>query len=144
MNLCGIGPSLHTNDFGTLIQRPFSIPSNWRSDSTCAPRAAGSCYHAKNLQVYLGFVIELKCRNPCLNAFEASQRRKQRPKIRGLPESGSRVGYGARAVDKGGFNPRISKLGTRIRSRIPIGFYRSAAVVPTTTVCKARPVNSGQ
>jgi electron-transferring-flavoprotein dehydrogenase len=62
----------------------------------------GFLYHAANNQVYLGLIIALNYRNPHLAPFEEFQRWKQHPKIRQYLEGGKRIGYGARAVNKGG------------------------------------------
>ena len=62
----------------------------------------GFLYHAEDNQVYAGFVIALNYRNPHLNPFEEFQRWKQHPKIRSVLQGGSRISYGAKAVNKGG------------------------------------------
>ncbi len=62
----------------------------------------GFLYHAGNNQVYLGFIVALDYRNPHLAPFEEFQRWKQHPRIRQYLEGGERIGYGARAVNKGG------------------------------------------
>jgi electron-transferring-flavoprotein dehydrogenase len=62
----------------------------------------GFLYHAADRQVYLGFVVALSYRNPHLSPFSEFQRWKQHPKIRAVLEGATRVGYGARAVNKGG------------------------------------------
>jgi electron-transferring-flavoprotein dehydrogenase len=69
----------------------------------------GFLYHAGNNQVYLGFIVALDYRNPHLAPFEEFQRWKQHPRIRQYLEGGERIGYGARAVNKGGLQslPRL-------------------------------------
>ncbi len=62
----------------------------------------GFLYHAHDKQVYLGFVIALNYTNPHLNPFEEFQRWKQHPRIRGILKAGTRISYGAKAVNKGG------------------------------------------
>ena len=63
----------------------------------------GFLYHAENNQLYLGLIIALNYRNPYLSPFEEFQRWKQHPTIRkDYLEGGKRIGYGARAVNKGG------------------------------------------
>ncbi len=62
----------------------------------------GFLYHAENNQVYLGLIIALDYSNPHLAPFEEFQRWKLHPKIRQYLEGGKRIGYGARAVNKGG------------------------------------------
>ena len=62
----------------------------------------GFLYHAARNKVYLGFIIALDYKNPHLAPFDEFQRWKQHPKIRQYLEGGERIGYGARAVNKGG------------------------------------------
>lgn len=62
----------------------------------------GFLYHAANNQVFLGLIVALNYTNPHLSPFEEFQRWKQHPKIRRYLEGGKRIGYGARAVNKGG------------------------------------------
>ncbi|HEX5788728.1 MAG TPA: electron transfer flavoprotein-ubiquinone oxidoreductase [Woeseiaceae bacterium] len=62
----------------------------------------GFLYHAANRQVFLGLIIALDYRNPYLQPFDEFQRWKLHPVISKTLEGGTRVGYGARAVNKGG------------------------------------------
>jgi electron-transferring-flavoprotein dehydrogenase len=62
----------------------------------------GFIYHAANNQVFIGFIVALNYRNPHLSPFDEFQRWKHHPKIRQYLEGGKRIGYGARAVNKGG------------------------------------------
>ena len=62
----------------------------------------GFLYHAENNQVYLGLIIALDYSNPHLSPFDEFQRWKLHPKIRQYLDGGKRIGYGARAVNKGG------------------------------------------
>lgn len=62
----------------------------------------GFLYHAANKQVFLGFIIALNYSNPHMAPFEEFQRWKLHPKIRQYLDGGKRIGYGARAVNKGG------------------------------------------
>ncbi|HSG66975.1 MAG TPA: electron transfer flavoprotein-ubiquinone oxidoreductase [Gammaproteobacteria bacterium] len=70
----------------------------------------GFLYHADDRQVYLGIVVALSYRNPYLSPFEELQRWKQHPLIRQVIEGGERIAYGARALNKGGWQsvPRLS------------------------------------
>ena len=70
----------------------------------------GFLYHAENNQVYLGLIIGLAYKNPHLSPFDEFQRWKLHPKIRQYLDGGERVGYGARAVNKGGLQslPRLT------------------------------------
>ena len=62
----------------------------------------GFLYHASNNQVFLGLIVALSYRNPHLAPFQEFQRWKLHPRIRHYIEGGKRIGYGARAVNKGG------------------------------------------
>ncbi|XP_065059114.1 electron transfer flavoprotein-ubiquinone oxidoreductase, mitochondrial-like [Rhopilema esculentum] len=60
--------------------------------------------------VAVGFVVGLDYKNPYLSPFQEFQRFKTHPKIRPLFEGGTRIGYGARALNEGGFQsiPKVS------------------------------------
>jgi electron-transferring-flavoprotein dehydrogenase len=62
----------------------------------------GFLYHASNNQLFLGLIVALNYRNPHLAPFQEFQRWKTHPRIRHYLEGGKRIGYGARAVNKGG------------------------------------------
>jgi electron-transferring-flavoprotein dehydrogenase len=66
-------------------------------------------YHLENNMVAVGFVVGLDYANPHLSPFEEFQRFKTHPAIRPLFEGGRRIGYGARALNEGGFQS-IPKL----------------------------------
>ena len=70
----------------------------------------GFLYHAANHKVFAGFIIALSYQNPHLSPFDEFQRWKLHPKIRMYLEGGSRIAYGARAVNKGGLQslPKLS------------------------------------
>jgi len=70
----------------------------------------GFIYHADDSQLYVGFVAALNYRNPWLSPFGEFQRFKQHAAVRRLLEGGTRTGFGARAVNKGGLSslPRLS------------------------------------
>jgi len=63
----------------------------------------GFLYHAADNEIYVGFVVALNYTNPYLSPFDEFQRWKQHPAIRPTLEGGKRVAYGARAVNKGGW-----------------------------------------
>ena len=74
--------------------------AGWPLDSHT--EGGGFLYHAANNQVFAGFIIALNYKNPHLSPFDEFQRWKLHPKIRRYLEGGKRIGYGARAVNKGG------------------------------------------
>ena len=59
-------------------------------------------HYGKNL-LSLGFVVGLDYQNPYLNIYEEFQRFKIHPSIRPLLENSKRLGYGARALNEGGW-----------------------------------------
>jgi electron-transferring-flavoprotein dehydrogenase len=59
-------------------------------------------YHLEDNQVAVGFVIGLDYKNPHLSPFDEFQRFKAHPAVRPTFEGGSRVAYGARALNEGG------------------------------------------
>jgi len=73
---------------------PLSESDSW---------GGGFLYHQANGQVALGFVTALDYKNPYVSPFEEFQRWKQHPAIREYLEGGTRVAYGARAINEGGW-----------------------------------------
>ncbi len=73
-------------------------------------------YHMENNQVAYGFVVGLDYENPHLSPYHEFQRFKHHPKVQSLFEGGRRVGYGARALNEGGFQslPKVSFPGGSI------------------------------
>jgi electron-transferring-flavoprotein dehydrogenase len=59
-------------------------------------------YHGDNNQVSVGLIIDLNYTNPHLSPFDEFQRLKQHPVLKQYLEGGSRVSYGAKALEKGG------------------------------------------
>ena len=78
-------------------------------------RASGGSflYHFEDNLVALGLIVDLNYTNPYLNPFDELQRYKTHPLIRKTLEGGKRIGYGARAITKGGLSslPRMSMPG---------------------------------
>jgi electron-transferring-flavoprotein dehydrogenase len=68
-----------------------------------ATEGGGWLYHGEEGLVSLGLVVALNYRNPWLDPFEEMQRWKRHPVVRSYLEGGTRIGYGARAVNKGGW-----------------------------------------
>ncbi len=97
----------------------------------------GFLYHAEDHQVYLGFVIALNYENPHLDPFEEFQRWKLHPGIRHILEGGTRVAYGARAVNKGGVQsiPRLSFPGGLLVG-CEAGFLNGAKIKGSHTAMK--------
>ena len=70
----------------------------------------GFLYHAAGNQVFLGLIVALNYRNPHLSPYHEFQRWKHHPRIRDYLDGGTRIAYGARAVNKGGLQslPKLS------------------------------------
>ncbi|CAL5381660.1 unnamed protein product [Camellia sinensis] len=60
-------------------------------------------YHMKDRQVSLGLVVALNYHNPFLNPYEEFQKLKHHPAIKPLLEGATVLQYGARTLNKGGF-----------------------------------------
>ena len=60
-------------------------------------------YHLSNNRVAIGFVVGLDYQNTWLNPFEEMQRFKTHPFVRNTLSGGERIGYGARALNEGGW-----------------------------------------
>uniref|UniRef100_A0A0N5ANV9 Electron transfer flavoprotein-ubiquinone oxidoreductase n=1 Tax=Syphacia muris TaxID=451379 RepID=A0A0N5ANV9_9BILA len=53
--------------------------------------------------VSVGYVVGLSYKNPYLNPYEVFQQYKSHSSVRKILETGKRIGYGARAINEGGF-----------------------------------------
>ncbi|WP_218110599.1 electron transfer flavoprotein-ubiquinone oxidoreductase [Ostreibacterium oceani] len=62
----------------------------------------GFLYHFGDNLVSIGLITDLSYRNPHVSPFEEMQRYKTHPIIRKHLDQGKRIGYGARAITKGG------------------------------------------
>ena len=62
----------------------------------------GFVYHYGDGLVSVGLIVHLDYRNPHLDPYEEFQRYKTHPAIRAYLEGGTRLGYGARAINSGG------------------------------------------
>lgn len=62
-------------------------------------------YHLNEAQplIAVGFVVGLDYSNPYISPFQEFQRFKTHPKVKHIFEGGSRIAYGARALNEGGF-----------------------------------------
>ena len=98
----------------------------------------GFLYHAAGNKVYLGLITGLGYSNPHLSPFQEFQRWKLHPKIRCYLEGGSRVAYGARAINKGGLQslPTLSFPGGLLVG-CSAGFLNSAKIKGSHTALKS-------
>ena len=76
--------------------------AGWPLSDTGAS-GGGFLYHFGENLVSFGLITDLGYHNPHLSPFEETQRLKLHPKIREHLAGGKRIGYGARAITKGGF-----------------------------------------
>ena len=91
-----IKPDLHKE--GTVMHT-----AGWPAKGT----VSGSyCYHGKNNQLYIGYVVPLDYKNPYLSPYDEFQQWKHHSRISKLLKGGTRVAYGARALIKGGYQSR--------------------------------------
>jgi len=80
-----------------LVQHTFGWPLDNRT-------GGGSfLYHFDENLVSVGFVVHLNYENPWLSPFEELQRFKTHPLVRDTFSGGTRIGYGARAINEGGW-----------------------------------------
>ena len=70
-------------------------------------------YHFGDRLITLGLIVDLSYTNPHLSPFDELQRYKTHPSIKQCLKGGKRIGYGARAITKGGINslPKMSMPG---------------------------------
>jgi electron-transferring-flavoprotein dehydrogenase len=123
-----IDPSRH--DAGAVVHT-----LGWPLDD--ATEGGGFLYHAEGHRVYLGFVIALDYENPHLSPFDEFQRWKLHPRIRRVLEGGTRISYGARAVNKGGLQsvPKLVVPGGLLVG-CEAGFLNGAKIKGTHTAMK--------
>jgi len=98
----------------------------------------GFLYHADDGQVHLGLVVALNYRNPYLSPFDEFQRWKLHPLIRSVLDGGKRVGYGARAITKGGVQslPKLTVPGGLLVG-CDAGFLNGAKIKGSHTAMKS-------
>jgi len=94
-------------------------------------------YHLENNQVAVGFVVGLDYKNPYLSPFEEFQRFKTHPAIRPTFEGATRISYGARALNEGGFQsvPTLSFPGGALAG-CTAGFLNVPKIKGTHTAMK--------
>ena len=107
----------------------------WALDNST--EGGGFLYHAEHNEVYLGFIVALNYQNPHLNPYEEFQRWKLHPRICNVLRGGTRVSYGARAVNKGGFQslPKLIAPGA-VMVGCEAGFLNGAKIKGSHTAMK--------
>eukprot|EP01135_Chromosphaera_perkinsii_P012349 Nk52_evm17s2640 gene=Nk52_evmTU17s2640 len=88
--------------------------------------------------VACGFVVGLDYTNPYLSPYQEFQRWKQHPSIRPTFEGGSRIAYGARALNEGGFQslPKVAFPGGALIG-CTAGFLNVPKIKGTHTAMKS-------
>ena len=107
----------------------------WPLDNST--EGGGFLYHAENAEVYLGFIVALNYQNPHLNPYKEFQRWKLHPRIFNVLRGGTRTSYGARAVNKGGFQslPKLVAPGA-VMVGCEAGFLNGAKIKGSHTAMK--------
>merc|ERR1711972_1262377 len=88
--------------------------------------------------VAVGFVVGLDYTNPYLHPFKTFQQFKTHPSVAPLFEGGERIGYGARALNEGGFQaiPQLTFPGGCLVGCSP-GFMNVPKIKGTHTAMKS-------
>lgn len=128
--LWDIDPAKH--DLGHVVHTqgwPLSQSDTW---------GGGFLYHQAGGQVALGFVTALDYANPYVSPFEEFQRWKQHPAIKAVLEGGSRVSYGARVINEGGWQsvPKLAFAGGALIG-CSAGFVNVPRIKGTHTAMKS-------
>jgi len=124
------------------IDESLSVPGKvvhtlgWPLDNHT--EGGGFLYHLDKGTVALGFVVALNYENPYLSPFETFQQWKQNPVIKQVIKGGKRVSYGARALNKGGFQslPKLTFPGGLLVG-CEAGFLNPAKIKGTHTALKS-------
>ncbi len=95
-------------------------------------------YHLGDNMVTMGLIIDLNYRNPNISPFDEFQRMKHHPAFAKTLEGGKRLGYGARALTKGGWNSlgKMSFPGGLLVG-CDVGTMNSAKIKGTHTAMKS-------
>lgn len=120
------------------LHRPGHVEHSFGWPLDRHTEGGGFVYHADDGRVSVGFVVALNYRNPYLSPYEEFQRFKRHPRIRRLLDAGERIGYGARAVNKGGLAslPKLSFPGGLLLG-CDAGFLNGARIKGTHTAMKS-------
>ena len=124
-----VDPSVHKE--GLVVHT-----TGWPLDNHT--EGGGFLYHASDNQIYLGLIVALNYENPYLSPFEEFQRWKHHPKIKQYLNNGKRISYGARAVNKGGFQslPKLFFPGGALIG-CDAGFLNGAKIKGSHTAIKS-------
>ncbi len=125
--------------YGIGIKELWTVPADQHKPGTVVHTlgwpldnrtgGGGFLYHFGDQYVAAGYVVSLKYSNPHLSPFHEFQRWKHHPVISQHLSGGERVGYGARAINKGGFQslPKLTFPGGLLVG-CDAGFLNSAKI----------------
>ena len=113
---------------------PLASGLPWSKDSS----GGTFLYHLNDNLVTLGLIVDLNYSNPHLSPFDEFQRMKHHPEFAKVLEGGKRLGYGARALAKGGWNalPKMSMPGALLVG-CDAGTMNAAKIKGTHTAMKS-------
>lgn len=96
------------------------------------------CYHFEDNMVAIGLIIYLDYSNPHLSPFNEFQRMKHHPEFSSTLKGGTRLGYRARAITKGGWNSPIKmSVPGGLVVGCNAGTFNSARIKGTHTAMKS-------
>ena len=113
----GAQPQTYAIGVKELWETPDAVPGQvlhtigW--PLTAGTYGGSFLYHLEAGKIALGFVVGLDYKNPYLSPHDELQRFKHHPAIAPLLQNGRRIGYGARALNEGGWQsiPKMSMPG---------------------------------
>jgi len=95
-------------------------------------------YHLDGNLVTLGLIVYLDYSNPHLSPFDEFQRMKHHPEFAGMLKGGKRLGYGARAITKGGWNSLVKmSVPGGLLTGCDAGTFNAARIKGTHTAMKS-------
>lgn len=109
---------------------------NWPLDSKT--QGGGFLYHETSGNIHVGLIVGLDYKNPYISPYKEFQRFKTHPIISKHLEGGECIGYGARAVNEGGFYsvPKLTFPGGMLIG-CAAGFLNPAKIKGTHTAMKS-------
>jgi electron-transferring-flavoprotein dehydrogenase len=120
------------------LSKPGSIlhTIGWPLDSNTY--GGSFVYHMAENKLAIGFVVGLDYSNPYLDPYMEFQRFKTHPSIRPLLEQGTRLQYGARAINEGGYQsvPKLTMKGGSLIG-CAAGFLNVPKIKGTHTAMKS-------
>lgn len=113
MKIFDLRKNVDPQTYGLGIKEKWQISPEWHKKGlvlhtlgwplNSQTYGGGFMYHLDNDTAVVGFVVGLDYRNPWLDPFNEMQRFKTHPLIKKFLIGGERIGYGARAINEGGW-----------------------------------------